>query len=285
MNCIICGNNLSLNPKNTKENTVYNCKSCNLFNSVPKSSTKNNLKERYMGEFWKQENLKEMIRTDFKNKTGQDYRFAQESMFSFCTKYLKNRKKILEIGAGTGIHLIMFDKMGYHVTGVEPDPISTNFINQKLEHGRCINGFIEDIKLNEKFDVVFLYHVIEHIEDPRILLKKCHDFLEDDSIIIIAVPDCKNPETLKKSIKNTYHIWHFSQNSLKKLAIKLGFRILTCESFARISTTKRRFHKILRKLHLTKISKKIYPYYPLRPTTTNNGYEIRLVLSKNNVLF
>ena len=285
MNCIICGNDLSSYQKNPEKNTVYNCKSCNLFNSVPISSTKNSPKDDYMGKFWERENLKEMIRTDFENKVGQDYQLTQESMYSFCRKYLKNRKKILEIGAGTGIHLIMFDKMGYIVTGVEPDPISANFINQKLEHGRCINGFIEDIKLNEKFNVVFLYHVVEHIEDPRALLKKCHDFLEDGGIIIIAVPDCENPENLSKSIENTYHLWHFSQNSLKKLTTKLGYKILTCESFARISTTKRRFHKILRKIHLTKFSKKTYPYYPLIHTVSNDGYEIRLILSKNNVLF
>jgi len=281
MHCSVCGNLLSLYTENPEKNPVYNCTSCNLFMEVfSEKMTANDVKASYKGDFWQEQNLEEMIRTDFKNKTGQDYQLAQQSMYSYCKKYLDGKKDILEIGAGTGVHLIMFDKMGFHVTGIEPDPRSTDFINQKLKHGRCINGFIEDLKIDEKFDVIFLYHTLEHITKPDLLLRKCNDLLRNDGIIIIAVPDCENTKTLKESINNTYHLWHFSQTSLKKLAAKRGYAILACDSFGRIPTNIRRMHKMLREIHLTSLSKKIYPYYPLRHTIRKDGYEIRLILSK-----
>lgn len=279
MNCGVCGNLVSLYTENPEKNPVYNCKSCNLFIGGF-SERANNVKNRYKGDFWQEQNLEEMIRTDFKSKTGQDYALAQQSMYSYCKKYLAGKKDILEIGAGTGVHLIMFDKMGFHVTGIEPDPRSTDFINQKLKHGHCINGFIEDLKIDEKFDVIFLYHAVEHIAKPDLLLMKCHNLLRDDGIIIIAVPDCENPNVLRESINNVYHLLHFSQTSLKKLADKLGYGILSCDSFTRIPRDIRRMHKMMRKIHLTYFSKKIYPCYPLKHTTGKDGYEIRLILRK-----
>jgi len=240
----------------------------------------NIIKDRYKEDFWQAYHLEEMIRTDFKSKAGQDHILTQQSMYSYYKKYLSNKKDILEIGAGTGIHLIMFDKMGFNVTGIEPDTRSTEFINQKLKHGKCINGFIEDTQINEKFDVIFLYHTLEHITKPDLLLEKCNGLLRNDGIVIIAVPDCENPDTLTKSINNTYHLWHFTQTQLKNLAIKLRYVILTCDSFARIPTNTRRIHKILRMIHMSSLSKKIYPYYPFRHTRKNDGYEIRLIISK-----
>ena len=70
----------------------------------------------------------------------------------------------------------MFEKKGFHVTGIEPDPKNTDLINRELKVGHCVNGFIEDLSLDKKFDVIWLTHVIEHVEKPDLLLKKCHDF-------------------------------------------------------------------------------------------------------------
>ena len=56
--------------------------------------------------------------------------------------------------------------------------------------------------------------------------------------------------------------------------------LLSSESFARVSTRSRRINLILRKLHLSLITNKNNPYFPLMPTNKKNGYEIRLVLKK-----
>ena len=112
------------------------------------------------------------------------------------------------------------------------------------------------------------------------MLEKCKDILKDDGIIIIAVPDCENPDTLEKSVSNPFHIWHFSKKSFEIIGEKIKMNFLSLESFARISTSSRRFNQILRKANLSYITKKNNPYFPLTPTKNKDGYEIRLVLKK-----
>ena len=278
MNCEICGtimNKLQLN-----NHTILKCTSCEYYKTEENLGDPDELRKKYKGDFWNQGNLSDIIKTNFSNKRGRDYKLAQESMFTFCKRFIPSKGSILEIGVGTGIHLLNFDKLGYQVTGIEPDPVSAKFLNQKLKNGTCINGYIEDLSFEDKFDVVFLYHVVEHIEHPLSMLKKCKDILKDNGIIIIAVPDCENSFSLESSISNPFHIWHFSKKSFETIRKKLDMNLLSSESFARVSTRSRRINLILRKLHLSLITHKNNPYFPLMPTNKKNGYEIRLVLKK-----
>lgn len=285
MNCLICENPLTVNGLNSENNQILFCLQCNL-HSINSSdeSVSNNIKKRYHGDFWSESNydLKELLKTNFSSKKGWDYLVAQESMFEYYKEFLKNKKNILEIGVGTGIHLLAFDKLGFNVTGIEPDPISTKLINEKLIHGTCYNGFFEDFNFEKKFDIIFLYHVVEHLENPKKILEQCKKLIQDDGFIIIAVPDCENPITLTQSIQNPYHLWHFSTKSLEKLCKKLDFSIVKINSFSRLSKNQRRFYKLLKKSNLKSLSKKLSRFYPLTPTLNNNGYEIRLILRKNN---
>jgi 2-polyprenyl-3-methyl-5-hydroxy-6-metoxy-1,4-benzoquinol methylase len=276
MECEICGN--SLNSTIFLNRSALNCNFCKYNKTVENEKNSKELKEKYKSDFWSQEKLEDMILTNFSNKQGRDYKLAQESMYEYCRKFIPSQGRILEIGVGTGVHLINFDKLGYQVTGIEPDLLSTEFLNKTLKNGKCINGYIEDLDFEKKFDVVFLYHVVEHLEHPLLMLKKCKDLLKNDGIIIIAVPDCENPETLEKSVTNPFHIWHFSKKSFEILGEKLKMHSLSLESFTRVSTNSRRIHLILRKANLSFITRKNNPHFPLTPTDKNNGYEIRLVL-------
>ena len=278
MKCFICENEY----KNSKNYDVFFCDSCNLsFVPSPAQKSIKAIKESYKEEFWQEWNLEEMFVSDFKTKVGQDYVLAAESMYAFYKNFLHDNMEILEIGAGTGVHSILLDKLGFHITSIEPNIESSILIDNKLQNGRCINGYFEEMHFDKKFDIILLYHVVEHIEHPDQFINQCKSILNESGIIIIAVPDCENPETLKQSINNKYHLLHFSKKSLEKLCVKLDCKIIKIDSFARLPTNQRRFHKILRKTKLQSLSKKFFPFYPLIHTTKNNGYEIRLILRKN----
>ena len=151
MECEICGE-LS-NISKISGHPTLNCSSCQYYKTVEDEETSKELKEKYKGDFWSQEKLEDMIDTNFSNKQGRDYKLTQESMYAYSKQFIPEKGRILEIGVGTGVHLLNFDKLGYDVTGIEPDPISTEFLNKNLKNGKCINGYIEDLNFNEKFDV------------------------------------------------------------------------------------------------------------------------------------
>lgn len=276
MNCLLCGNLISMHSENSKNNLTYVCHNCNLTQTVHSEI----VKEQYKKDFWLQADHGKITGTDFNDRKGQDLVLLWNSWYSYCKKHLSNKKNILDIGSGTGISLIMFEKKGFHVTGVEPDPKNTDLINKELKVGHCVNGFIEDLSLDKKFDVIWLTHVIEHVEKPDLLLKKCHDFLKDNGIIFIAVPDCENPSMMKSSTNNPFHLYHFSKKALTELASLSGYKILKCDSLATMTRTIRRTHKVLRKTVLNSLSQKIAPYYPFELTDGKNGYELRAVLTK-----
>ena len=164
------------------------------------------------------------------------------------------------------------------MTGVDPDPKNVELINSKLNNGKCINSFFEELKIDEKVDAIWITHVFEHLENPDEFLEKCKQWIKPDGIICLIVPDCENPSMLESSVSNQFHIFHFSKNALKKLFDKNNYEMINCESLATMKKTNRRFHKVLRKVKVENISSAKKPYYPFEVTKNNDGYEIRCVL-------
>ena len=272
MNCFICNNLVS--EIKTKNILKQYCSSCNFY----KTLHTNKQKDSYESEFWDESDYSEFAGTDFTDKGVQDLVLTFESWYSYFKPFLKNKKNILDIGSGTGVSCILLEKKGYKIIGVDPDPRNVELINSKLKKGKCINSFFENLELEEKVDVIWITHVIEHLEHPDKLLEKCKEWLSPDGIVCIAVPDCENPEMLKNSITNPYHIFHFTKNSLRHLFEKTKFELVTCESLSNLQKTNRRIHKMLRKFGFKNLSVKINSFYPFQLTSKKNGYEIRCVI-------
>jgi len=76
-------------------------------------------------------------------------------------------------------------------------------------------------------------------------------------------------------------LWHFSKASLKALFSKMGYKIEKFNSMTTIKelNTQRIFNR-LQKFGFSSINKKIWPYWPLKITKNNDGYEIRAILRK-----
>ena len=272
MACLIC--NKEFTEKEVEDKIELYCDRCDLHKSL------NIVKQQdtYKSEFWEESDYSEFTGSDFTDKGVQDLVLTFESWYSYFRPFLDKKKNILDIGSGTGVSCVLLEKKGYNVTGVDPDPKNAQLINSKLKKGKCINSYFEDLKIENKIDVVWLTHVIEHLEQPDILLEKCKEWIIPDGIICIAVPDCENPDMLKSSLTNPYHIYHFTKQSLKILFEKCGYDVIKCDSLAIIKKTNRRMHKVMRKMRFTSISSKTEPFYPFEPTSDKNGYEIRCII-------
>src|SRR3989339_1181847 len=101
--------------------------------------------------------------------------------FKQWSKIIKN-KTVLDFGCGAGGFLKLIFPVTKKVYGVELDDI-TRFYNKKIKVEKQIEDF--DIK----FDIITLFHVLEHIKDPIELLKKLKKYLNFGGKIIIEVPN------------------------------------------------------------------------------------------------
>ena len=145
----------------------------------------------------------------------------------------KKGGRVLEIGSSTGLLLKLFQEKGFAVTGVEPSSKSSRYA---IKRGiNTITKSFERAKLNGKFDVVILNHVLEHLKDPKEVLNKTWNLLNNDGIIVINVP---NAGSLSAKIygKNweyvlpKEHLWQFTPTSLSKVIEESGFSIVNWEA-------------------------------------------------------
>ncbi len=195
------------------------------------------------------------------------------SQFNFLTPYIKG-KKLLEIGSGEGFLLEWFEKNGYDVFGIEPSKDNLSVIQKKIKKGKCITGFIEDAyTIKERFNVIVISHVLEHLVDCKDPLIELGKLLEPGGVIFIEVPNCENPETLEHSINTQPHIHHFSKSNLEILAQKCGYTVVKSSVFTAHVVTVLQHIKYLLKWIL-----KIDHYKPADETKGNN---LRLILRKD----
>ncbi|MGI0022142.1 MAG: class I SAM-dependent methyltransferase, partial [Nitrososphaeraceae archaeon] len=180
---------------------IFYCTTCGLYitgNSEIEVKAKS--EEIYRKTYWDERNVEKILKSNFTDIDSQGKRRQWISQYSYCKPYLKNKKKFLEIGTGAGQTIFWFEEIGFSVTGIEPDERNVNLINHKLRYEHCITGFIEDVQVNEKFDIIWISHVMEHLVRPDLFLKKFKNNLEEDGILFIEVPNCENDMVLNSSI-------------------------------------------------------------------------------------
>lgn len=106
------------------------------------------------------------------------------------TLHLKKGTKILEVGCGTGGNLQMLSNYGV-VSAFEMDEVAHKIALQKtggcyeIRVGHCPNQIPYK---NEKFDLICMFDVLEHIQDDLLTLIKLKDLLKPEGKILITVP-------------------------------------------------------------------------------------------------
>lgn len=167
------------------------------------------------------------------NKTKIDKIYQKVKNYSLIKKVqLINKldvkeKRILDIGAGTGDFLKIASKDKWKIEGVEPN----QYARQKAsEKNIVLQERIEKLK-NEKFDVITLWHVLEHLPDLENQVKKINNLLTERGYLIIAVPNYKSYDAhyykdYWAAFDTPRHLWHFSKKSIQLLFIEHNIKLI-----------------------------------------------------------
>jgi SAM-dependent methyltransferase len=131
--------------------------------------------------------------------------------------------RILEIGCGTGYLLHRLRKLGADVVGIEPG--GHNLESAMRYDVPIVRGFFPSADIDGGFDVVVMYAVLEHIEDPVSFLRTVRSHLRPDGRTIIAVPDCEPYlATGDLSILIHEHWSYFTARTLRDVAHSAGLQ-------------------------------------------------------------
>ena len=176
------------------------------------------------------------LNKDFENGVIQSKNYVKE-FFNQSDKELD----ILEIGSSWGYFLDICKKLGHKPVGIELNKIRQNYIKNKLN----INCYkrIDEVKENQlKFDKVFLFYVLEYINNPLSYLQELLSILKKNGEIIIITPN-KNDvisniwsnENYKEFIIDEHVVNYFSVNSflvIKDIFKESNFEIVDKQGYS-----------------------------------------------------
>lgn len=141
----------------------------------------------------------------------------------------KSTGTLLDIGAGTGAFASYMQTNGWRVTGLEPDDMAR-------KNAREINkiSLLPSSDLFElpaaSFDVITLWHVLEHIHRLHEYIGQFARILKKDGMLFIAVPnytsrDAEHYQQYWAAYDVPRHLYHFAPSSLQILLKQHGFRL------------------------------------------------------------
>jgi len=138
--------------------------------------------------------------------------------------------KLLDIGTGTGYFPGYMRKKGYQVAGVEVDPKAREFAKKEFNISVFSTEDFLNGKIPGKFDVITLWHVLEHLDNFDLYIEKMLQQLEQGGSLVIALPNCSAFDA--RHYKESWagydvprHLWHFTPPTLNILAEKHGLKV------------------------------------------------------------
>ena len=241
--CLICGNTAlktKLEIKDyflSKEDfQIIECENCGFLMTAPRP-TEENIGAYYDStEYISHSNTKGDLISNL-------YQMARS--LSLRKKYrliqsISQGKTLLDIGCGTGEFLHFMDTQNYDVMGIEPN---------KSAREQSINNYSlnvgDESKLkefpNESFDIISLWHVLEHVYSLNERMECLYRLLKRDGKLILALPnfesgDAKYYGKYWAAYDVPRHLYHFNEKSIRYLLDKHGFKLeqikpMTMDSF------------------------------------------------------
>ena len=233
--CPVCGNNdiekvlIAIDYFSSEESfPLFDCLHCGFrfTNNVPS--------EEVVGQYY---NSPEYISHSDTRKglINKIYHFARQIMVKRKVRLVMEHAsrtpiKLLDMGCGTGYFLHAAKEEGMIVSGIEKDKKAREFANINFGLEVKDNDFFWNLK-SQSFDVITLWHVLEHLEKLNESIDKIKSCLTEDGILVIAVPNHRSFDaTFYKKYWAAYdvprHLWHFSPETIENLLSRHGMTLV-----------------------------------------------------------
>lgn len=142
----------------------------------------------------------------------------------------KNDINLLDIGCGIGDFLLYAKEHNCNITGIEPDADARKISEKKLDIKVFQPEELQNLS-DESFDVITMWHVLEHVADLKTEIYHLERLLKKDAILVLALPNYKSFDAeYYKDKWAAYdvprHINHFSKTSIKNIFEKSNLELI-----------------------------------------------------------
>lgn len=143
----------------------------------------------------------------------------------------KKNGKLLDVGCAYGYFLEVAEKSGFEVFGIDPSDYAVKQAKKKF--GKKVKkAFLSETDFRqESFDVITLFDVFEHLEDPKMDLEKINKILKNNGLLVIATGDTGSFWARISGRRWTFwnppqHIFYFNQENITRILKEAGFEVL-----------------------------------------------------------
>lgn len=153
------------------------------------------------------------------------FSFFFEERYQRIKKHLKIEGPWLDVGSGYGFWQAFLNEKKEKNLGLEIE--GEAFRYAKKQHIEIQHVSIEKFETDMKFSVITICDVLEHVESPLEILKKCYNLLLPGGVVYIQVPNVlgfKYP--YGDSFGLPHHLWQFDYSTLSSLTERSGFEMI-----------------------------------------------------------
>jgi 2-polyprenyl-3-methyl-5-hydroxy-6-metoxy-1,4-benzoquinol methylase len=231
-NCPVCGNQTFQTLFTCKDYTVtkenfdlIKCEQCEFVITSPRP-TNTELGRYYLSDDYISHSNKPKTLIDRVYLTARNYTLSWK--LRLISKYTKRtHNKLLDYGCGTGAFLQATTQDNWKSFGIEPSPEAREIA--KTVTNSPVYESLDEID-NISFDAITLWHVLEHVPDLNSLIQKLKSLLANDGTMFIAVPnhlswEGKHYKALWAGYDVPRHLWHFTDQAMKKLVENNGLKL------------------------------------------------------------
>jgi len=156
--------------------------------------------------------------------------------------------KFLDIGCYIGLFLYHLDKENFfnELVGIDIEPEFIKIgkkVTESCQKVVLLNKNLFDLDIDNKYDMIFMGELIEHLDNPKRYLEKVYELLNPDGILIISTPSATGITNILLNLKNrdlkyiedevrgvgseTDHYYCWDKLTLLRLCHSVGFRYVS----------------------------------------------------------
>lgn len=232
--CALCGRQDRSVMHEKPPYQIVRCAGCRLVYTVPRLAPEA-LRAMYQRDYWKSDAAKDFGYTDY---------VADEALYvrtfrmraDLVAKHRAPPARLLDVGCAAGFALTALAERGYAVHGVELSAEMAALAAKRLGAPERIHcGTIEEVATRNlfggRFDVITMFDVVEHIEDPVAFLATARQLLAPGGVIIFETQNVASPFARLMGLRWQHykfqeHLWHFDPQTMRLLLEKAGLELV-----------------------------------------------------------
>lgn len=230
--CAICGSHESEYVLSTRVDqtsipnrtlSLLRCTNCGLFYLVP-TPKRQEIVDSYGGDYYLE------YYSEKKSPLAKLYYSVLGSEAADEINRIKQGGTILDIGCGSGDFLKDMRERGWNVYGIDISSRAIELTSKKVDGVLLALDLYECEFPDKSFDVITLWHSLEHIDSPVRLMHEVNRILKDDGLLVIEVPNMSNP-IFRLTTEGYFaleiprHIFGYSRDTIQMLLERSGFKL------------------------------------------------------------